>query len=317
MSPHICEARGSFDPGNPPRSYDSKTLAASTGPESGTQGANGTAFSGASTKQHRSHLRPCPLNETFDLVCIGFGPANLALAIGIHDALDARSPPPELEYLHSGYRPKVLFLERQAAFAWHGGMLLSGAKMQISFMKDLATLRDPRSAFTFINYLHEKERLVRFTNLGTFLPERIEYQQYMGWCAAWFNDVVKYGSEVVGISPASSTQPVREFKVTAKDVQTGLEQSFRAKHIVIGVGGRPNIPPPLSPTHSRILHSSRYASTIGKMLPDSSKQYKIAVIGAGQSAAEIFNDLQSRFRSSRVHMVIKSDALRPSDDSPL
>ncbi len=74
-----------------------------------------------------------------DLICVGFGPASLAIAVALHDALEAGSLAPT---------PKVLFLEKQEHFAWHAGMLLPGAKMQISFMKDLATLRNPRSAFT-------------------------------------------------------------------------------------------------------------------------------------------------------------------------
>jgi L-ornithine N5-oxygenase len=39
-------------------------------------------------------------------------------------------------------------------------------------------------------------------------------------------------------------------------------------------------------------------------------------VGSGQSAAEIFNDLQSRYPNSRTTLVIKDTALRPSDDSP-
>ncbi|MBE3042286.1 SidA/IucD/PvdA family monooxygenase [Candidatus Bathyarchaeota archaeon] len=43
--------------------------------------------------------------------------------------------------------PRVLFLDKEARFAWHAGMLLRGATMLISFLEDLATLRDPRSRF--------------------------------------------------------------------------------------------------------------------------------------------------------------------------
>ncbi len=112
-------------------------------------------------------------DEVADLVCVGFGPASLAIAIAMHDALEAKDP------LVTRRQPKVRFVERQERFAWHAGMLLNGAKMQITFVKDLATLRNPRSQFTFLNYLHNKNRLVQFTNLGTFLPQRIEYEDYM------------------------------------------------------------------------------------------------------------------------------------------
>jgi L-ornithine N5-oxygenase len=76
-------------------------------------------------------------------------------------------------------QPKVLFMERQSQFAWHAGMQLPGAKMQISSLKDLATPSEPRSRFTFLNYLFEKGRLNQFINLGTLLPTRAEYEDYL------------------------------------------------------------------------------------------------------------------------------------------
>ncbi|KAL8883237.1 MAG: hypothetical protein Q9192_007331, partial [Flavoplaca navasiana] len=116
-----------------------------------------------------------PKQPQYDLVCIGFGPASLAIAIALHDrAIDAR----------------VLYIEKQRSFIWHAGMLLPDARMQISFLKDLATLRDPTSKFTFINYLKSKNRLVAFTNLSTFLPLREEYNDYMSWCASHFEEDV-------------------------------------------------------------------------------------------------------------------------------
>ena len=61
-------------------------------------------------------------DSMFDLVCVGFGPASLAIAVAMHDlSIPAR----------------VLFLERQSHFVWHAGMLLPGARMQISFLKDV------------------------------------------------------------------------------------------------------------------------------------------------------------------------------------
>lgn len=52
-----------------------------------------------------------------DLIGIGFGPSNIALAI----ALRERAGPPL----------RALFLERQAEFAWHPHMMLDGTHMQI------------------------------------------------------------------------------------------------------------------------------------------------------------------------------------------
>ena len=54
-------------------------------------------------------------------------------------------------------------------------MMLDGAKMQISFLKDLATLRNPSSTYSFISYLHAHGRLATFVNLSTFTPSRVEF----------------------------------------------------------------------------------------------------------------------------------------------
>jgi L-ornithine N5-oxygenase len=192
--------------------------------------------------------------------------------------------------------------------------------MQITFIKDLATLRNPRSEFTFLNYLHQQDRLVQFTNLGTFLPLREEYQDYMGWCADWFEDVVEYGQEVHDVFPeklSPNSTKVDSFVVRSRNVVTGEMESRRTRHVVIAVGGKPNIPQPLPQRHPRVIHSSGYSKKIPALLKDKQHPYQIAVIGNGQSAAEIFHDLRSRYPNSRTFMLIKGAALRPSDDSPL
>ncbi|KAI9821380.1 MAG: hypothetical protein M1832_003387 [Thelocarpon impressellum] len=162
-------------------------------------GVNGSAHTSAASFPTRSKLRAGQTGEVQDLICVGFGPASLAIAVALQDALTSATPPdiPRLRQRS----PKVLFLERQRRFAWHAGMLLPGAKMQISFIKDLATLRDPRSEFTFMNYLHKNNRLVQFSNLGTFLPLRLEYEDYMRWCATAFDDAVEYGQQVLDVTP--------------------------------------------------------------------------------------------------------------------
>lgn len=243
--------------------------------------------------------------EIYDLICVGFGPASLAIAIALHDRRTTA---------------RVLFLERQAQFAWHAGMILPGSRMQISFIKDLATLRNPRSEFTFTNYLHKKNRLVAFTNLGTFLPLREEYNDYMSWCASHFDDYVRYGQECISVAPtgAASERPVRSWEVVSNNIGTGEVSKLVARHVVIAVGGKPNIPDAFpSPLNPKVIHSSGYSTQVPKLLSDKDKAYTIAVIGAGQSAAEIFNDIHSRYPNSKTRLIIKGSALKPSDDSPL
>jgi len=243
------------------------------------------------------------VDDVYDLICIGFGPASLAIAVALYDReLPAR----------------VLFLERQPSFAWHIGMLLPGTRMQISFMKDLATLRNPRSEFTFLNYLHRKKRLVSFTNLGTFLPLREEYNDYMSWVASHFSDCVRYSTDVLSLSPVSTSGPVQTWSILTTHLTTGLAHTFRTRNVVLAVGGRPKYPLSIVPSlpHPRLLHSSHYSTAVPSLLPCPTAPYHIAVIGAGQSAAEIFHDLHTRYPAAHTSLFIRAHALKPSDDSP-
>ena len=241
----------------------------------------------------------------YDLVCVGFGPASLAIAVALHDR---------------DIHPRVLYLERQRKFTWHGGMLLPDARMQISFLKDLATLRDPRSHFTFLNYLKSKNRLVAFTNLSTFLPLREEYNDYLSWCASHFDSCVRYGHETLDITPhAGDGERIDTWNILSRDIMRNKNVTVRARHVVIAVGGKPKIPASLSDSspNSPIVHSSAYSHAVPKMLADKRNTGHVAVVGGGQSAAEIFNDLQNRFDNIHVSLFTGDSALRPSDDSPL
>jgi L-ornithine N5-oxygenase len=260
-----------------------------------------------------SNLQRFDNDDVQDLVCVGFGPAALAIAVALHDSLELKGT------RLSTRAPRVRFLEQQSKFAWHAGMLLPGAKMQITFLKDMATLRNPRSEFTFVNYLHEKGRLVQFMNLGTFLPQRIEYEDYMRWCAEHFASVVDYSQTVQNVTVGEVDQKgaAKHFKVTSFNKATGESQTLKAKHVVIAAGGRPNIPKVLSQPHPRIIHSSQYATNVHDIFPDGQGPKTVAVIGGGQSAAEVWHNIPTRFPGAQSLLMIRGSALRPSDDSPL
>ena len=266
---------------------------------------------GSPRRKEASRLTPADPHAVHDLICVGFGPASLAIAVALHDALAAGS-------LHEP--PRVLFLEKQASFAWHAGMLLPGAKMQISFLKDLATLRDPRSNFTFLNYLHQEGRLVEFTNLSTFLPSRSEYEEYLRWCARFFDDVVRYGTEVLSVArddvlPVDGA--VTTFRVVSKDSISGELLTHRGRNVLVATGGQPAIPRCLPSSHPKVIHSSQYAQLMPRILQQPDAPYRIAVVGAGQSAAEIFSNIQILYPNAQTYLVMRSEFLKPSDDSPL
>ncbi|KAI0026231.1 L-ornithine 5-monooxygenase [Xylariomycetidae sp. FL0641] len=306
MAPHSL-ADSLADSHDADSSYD--------GPASPSWGNGVGRLSNGTSPGARSHLRRTSPTEVHDLICVGFGPASLAIAIALHDSIAAGGPG---RAAHEP-SPKVLFLEKQREFAWHAGMLLPGAKMQISFIKDMATLRDPTSKFTFLNYLHENGRLVEFTNLGTFLPARVEYQDYLRWCAGFFDDVVSYGSEVVSVSPVPSSdpsEPTSMFSVTSRNFKTGNTTTYQAKNVLLAIGGQPSIPKCLPAPHPRVIHSSQYAHLVPKILNNPNAPYRVAVVGAGQSAAEIFNNVQTLYPNSRTSLIMRSEFLKPSDDSP-
>ena len=123
-------------------------------------------------------------NSVRDIVGIGIGPGNLGLAVAIEEQA------PELD---------ALFVEARPEFNWHPGMLLEGSNMQISFLKDLVTVRNPQSRFSFINYLHHSDRLIDFINRQTFTPERVEFADYLRWIADHITVDTQYNLSLIHI----------------------------------------------------------------------------------------------------------------------
>ncbi|MFF6979235.1 SidA/IucD/PvdA family monooxygenase [Streptomyces sp. NPDC008343] len=129
--------------------------------------------------------------EVHDILGVGFGPSNLALAVAVQEYNDQASHADRLSHV---------FLEKQDRFGWHRDMLLDGATMQVAFLKDLATMRNPVSRYGFLAYLHDKGRLVDFINHQSFLPSRAEFHDYLEWAAADFVDRVAYGENAEAVS---------------------------------------------------------------------------------------------------------------------
>lgn len=131
------------------------------------------------------------LHTPYDMIGIGFGPSNLALAIALQECAAPLN---------------ALFLEAKPEFSWHPGMLLDNSDMQVSFIKDLVTLRNPASPFSFLSYLHAKGRIERFVNRKTFFPSRHEFNDYFTWAADQMQDVCAYDQRVEAVAPSSGKQ---------------------------------------------------------------------------------------------------------------
>nr|WP_315591455.1 lysine N(6)-hydroxylase/L-ornithine N(5)-oxygenase family protein [uncultured Cupriavidus sp.] len=250
-----------------------------------------------STPHGGSHL------PVFDLLGIGFGPSNLALAVALREML------PEDSAFRFG------FLEKKPGFVWHGNMLLDNSRMQISFLKDLVTMRNPASRYTFINYLHARQRLQDFINTKTFFPSRHEFNDYLSWVAADFADACHYGEEVVSITPeAGQGEPGADILRVVSRMSDGAVVERRARNVVVSVGGVPNVPRPFEAWqgNARVFHSSNYLGSLAQL----HDVRRVAVIGSGQSAAEIFLDLHGRDSTVAVDLISRAPALKPADDSP-
>lgn len=236
-----------------------------------------------------------------DLVGVGFGPANLALAAALAEE-----------------RPdfKALFFERNAEFAWHPGMLLHGARLQVSFLKDLVTLRNPSSNLSFLAFLHETGRLEEFANLRTFFPGRIEYNHYLGWAARRLSRYVRYSHDVVSIRPHRA-QPDDVLDIDVLDKNTQTVATVSTRNVVVAPGIRPKWPRNVNvpATTRRIFHSSQYADCHGALSALEPTPDRFVVVGGGQSAAEIVIDLHSRFPNATITCVHGGYGFKPADDS--
>ncbi|SNB72808.1 L-ornithine N5-oxygenase [Arboricoccus pini] len=238
-----------------------------------------------------------------DLLGVGFGPANLAVAVAMAETPAAR-------------KLNFRFLERQNEFRWHPDMMVEGSTVQISFLKDLATLRDPSSRFTFVNYLHAKKRLEAFINLGQSHPTRAEFNDYFRWAASAFKDQVSYGQTVQRIEPVRRQGRVSQLRVTSHGAD-GAVRAFTTRDLVVAVGGRPNFPVPFAALgRERVVHTSGYLAAAQRLIAAHDRPTRVAVIGGGQSGAEVFYDVATRFPHAEVTLVLRDHALRPADDSP-
>lgn len=226
-----------------------------------------------------------------ELLAIGAGPANLALAAAIDETA------PDLA-------ARSLVIEQAADVSWQRGMLLPGAQSQVSFLKDLVTLRDPRSRFSFLNYLHSVGRLNEFVNLGSFQPYRTEVSDYFRWAAESLENVrIEYRRRCVGVDPVRDASGAP----TAWRTRLADGEVIRSRYLVVGAGRDPYVPAEFATLpRERVVHSTEYLPRIAGL--DKDRTYRIAVIGGAQSAAEMFDAVASDLPGCARALVMRSIA---------
>src|SRR2546429_4126322 len=164
--------------------------------------------------------------QEVELLAIGAGPSSLALAVAVEELAAAE------------LARDTLIVEQQDDVVWQRGMLLPWVQSQVSFLKDLVTLRNPRSAFTFVNYLHSVGRLDEFINLGSFTPYRMEISGYLSWVARSLRKVrIEYGQRCVSVRPFGIGDRVGEWIVEMADGGRVV-----CRHLVIAAGRDAYIP---------------------------------------------------------------------------
>ena len=232
-----------------------------------------------------------------DVVGIGLGPFNLGLAAlldGVEADVDAR------------------FLERDATFGWHEGMLIEGMTLEVPFLADLVTLADPTNRYSYLNYLRETDRIYEFYFYETFQIPRREYADYLGWVADRLDDC-RFSREVTAVRWDGDRG---HYVVAARNPETGERFEYRTEQLALGIGSQPHVPEALrGHPETDVFHTARYRDRRDRTLEADS----VAVVGSGQSAAEVFQDLLRRQPEAgyRLDWLTRSDGFFPMEYSKL
>ncbi len=225
-------------------------------------------------------------SETLDLAGLGSGPFNLSLA-ALLDSL------PEL---------KVQFFEKKPTFGWHPGLMLPGAHMQTSCLKDLVTAVQPTSRWSFLSFLVSKGRFYSFLSTEKTVISRAEFVDYMNWVAENLGSI-QFASE---IKEVNFTDDYFQIRSDNKTVQ--------AKNLCLGTGKVPYAP---DCTIKLLGKNCFHASELMTRNPDL-RGKRVAVIGGGQTGAEVFlNSLRGEWgKAEKVFWVSRRANFEPLDESP-
>ncbi|WP_332899110.1 lysine N(6)-hydroxylase/L-ornithine N(5)-oxygenase family protein [Haladaptatus sp. CMSO5] len=204
--------------------------------------------------------------HVYDVLGVGLGPFNLGLAALVESADE------DLD---------VVFIEQKQEFEWHGGMLIEGTTLEVPFLADLVTLADPTSRYSFLNYLRERDRLYEFYFFETFQIPRREYNAYCQWVSRELSNT-QFSQAVTSVREEGD-----HFRVRTIDPETGDVEHYLTENVVVGIGSRPHVPEPLQVNSPDVFHTAGYLDNRERCLNAES----VAVVGSGQSAAEVFLDL--------------------------
>ena len=223
---------------------------------------------------------------THDIVGIGIGPSNLSLAALLEPLGDLRS----------------CFFDRTQELKWHPGLLFPEAEIQVSHLKDLVTLADPTSRFSFLSFLHDKRRLYRFIHAEFPRIRRMEFDQYLHWVASQLPNL-HFNRPVDAVY----------WENDGLLVWAGNEKIW-TRHLALGSGLAPLLPTAIRPhLCDTVFHSSNYL-----MKNVQPRNKRVLVVGGGQSGAEVVNQLlaDSAALPLELYWVTRRSNFQPLDESP-
>lgn len=224
-------------------------------------------------------------HDPLDLAGIGIGPFNLSVAALLAPIDEVRAT----------------FFDRKPEMRWHSGLMLPGASLQTSWLKDLVSAVAPTSPYSFTAYLVAKKRFYRFLNADFARVPRQEFANYLRWVA--------------------DQLPSLNFQVSIEELDfddeyfvlrgNGLE--IRARNILLGTGVRPHIP---DWARRHLGTCCFHAGEIVHRLPDLTDK-TVAVVGGGQTGAEVFLHLLSDHAetASRVLWLNRRPNFLPIDET--
>lgn len=194
-------------------------------------------------------------SSPLDLAGVGIGPFNLSVAALL-------APLTELN---------AQFFERNVALHWHPGLLLPGASLQTSYLKDLVTAVAPTSRYSFLAYLVSQRRFYSFLNADLPAVSRHEFGDYLAWVAAQLPNL-HFGSAV------------REVRFDGRDFVLQFDdRTCTARNLCLATGKHAYVPPCSQPwLGDDCFHASSIA-----LQPREFRDKRVVVVGGGQTGAEV------------------------------
>jgi lysine N6-hydroxylase len=238
--------------------------------------------------------------EQYDLVGVGIGPFNLALA--------ALAEP------HEGL--SCLFLDENPQFSWHPGMMVNGATLQVPVLADLVSLVDPTNRNSYLAWLRDQGRLFGFYFSEAWHVPRAEYDAYCRSVAERLASC-RFGCHVSAVRPAILPDGREGFAVDYASADG--PRTVLAANVALGIGTEPVVPGALRALceagGALISHSAHYLERSDWIRAADD----VTVLGSGQSGAEIVLDLLRDWHQPgrRLRWLTRSAAFEPMEYSKI